>query len=482
MTMFQIVEGDTRGLKDVEAFIDLINDLPQSLASFFDTSADIFIARAPGRLDVMGGIADYSGSLVMQMPIAEATFVAVQKREDDSIEIVSLARDGSSRRFLMSTSDLGLAARGYDTVRHWFGRKDHWASYIAGIFFVLHHELGFEFPHGVGVLIGSDVPTGKGVSSSAAVEVTTMQAVCAAFDIRIEPRDLAILCQLVENKVVGAACGIMDQIAVHCGVENSLVSLVCQPASIGDPVPLPDGLELWGIDSGVRHAVAGSDYSSVRVGAFMGYRIIADLAGLNAEMLTDGVVAIEDGRWNGYLSNVMPDEYENEFADKIPRSLTGREFLEKYTGTTDTIAAIDPEKRYAVKAPTEHGIYENFRVGQFAILLAQPIDEGNLQSLGELMFASHKSYASCGLNESGTDLIVEMVRQKKDEGLFGGRITGGGSGGTVAVLARSGSRTAIENIAKEYELQTGRKPYIFHGSSPGCATFGHIRLRYADGQ
>jgi len=287
---------------------------------------------------------------------------------------------------------------------------------------------------------------------------------------------------LVENKIVGAACGIMDQIAVHCGVENSLVSLLCQPASIGEPVPLPDGLEVWGIDSGVRHAVVGSDYSSVRVGTFMGYRIIADLAGLKTEKTHNGIVAIDDDRWSGYLSNVTPDEYESEFANRIPKSLTGREFLEQYTGSTDTIASIDRERSYAINAPTEHGIYENYRVGQFTELLKKRIDDTTLQGLGELMFASHKSYASCGLNESGTDLIVEMVRERKDEGLFGGRITGGGSGGTVAILARSGSRTAIENIAKEYALQTGRKPYVFHGSSPGCATLGHLRLRYADGE
>ena len=474
--MFQIVEGNTHGLRDVEAFVDLINGPPHSVGNFFDESTDIFIARAPGRLDVMGGIADYSGSLVMPMPIAEATFAAVQKRSDNYIEIVSLLANGmTTRRFVMKTSDLGRAVGGYETVRRWFGRKDHWATYIAGVFFVLQTELGLDFPNGVRLLIRSDVPIGKGVSSSAAVEVSTMQAVCAAFDIRIEPLKLAVLCQLVENKIVGAACGIMDQIAVHCGVENSLVSLVCQPASLGDPVLLPDGLEVWGIDSGLRHAVAGSDYSSVRVGAFMGYRIIADLAGLTFEKVRDEVVKINDDRWNGYLCNVTPDEYEREFAGQIPVSIAGREFLKNYTGTTDTIAAIDPKRSYAVKAPTEHGIYENHRVNQFAGLLAKPINDAALEKLGELMFTSHAGYASCGLNESGTDLIVEMVREKKQEGLFGARITGGGSGGTVTVLSRTGSRDAIEKIAKSY-AKTGRTPYIFHGSSPGCSAFGHLRL------
>ncbi|HKX84210.1 MAG TPA: galactokinase family protein [Pyrinomonadaceae bacterium] len=477
--MFKIVDGDTMGLEDVDAFIDLVNDLPDQLTVFFDRTEDIFVARAPGRLDVMGGIADYSGSLVLPMPIAEATFAAVQKCEDPSIEIVSLGSDEGSLRFLMSEFDLGLGARGYDNVRNWFGGKDHWASYIAGALFALHHELGLEFSHGLRILIHSSIPIGKGVSSSAAVEVSTMQAVCAAVDIKIEPLELAMLCQLVENKIVGAACGIMDQIAVHCGVENSLVSLVCQPALMNDPLPIADGLELWGIDSGISHAVIGSDYSSVRAGAFMGYRIIADLAGLKTQVVRDGIVTIEDGRWKGYLSNVTPDEYDREFAEQIPESLTGHEFLENYGGTTDTVAAIDPERRYPVKAPTEHGIYENHRVIQFARLLARPIDDTSLQILGELMFASHSGYVSCRLNERQTDLIVEMVRQKKGEGIFGARVTGGGGGGTVALLARSGSQAAVESLAVEYESLTGRKPYIFRGSSPGCSKFGNLRLRHS---
>jgi L-arabinokinase len=270
----------------------------------------------------------------------------------------------------------------------------------------------------------------------------------------------------------------MDQVAVHCGVENSLVSLVCQPASIGDPVAIPEGLEFWGLDSGVRHAVVGSDYSSVRVGAFMGYRIIADLAGLYAETIRDGIVKIDDDRWNGYLCNITPDEYESEFADRIPNSISGRNFLVRYSGTTDTVAVIEPDKLYSVKAPTEHAIYENYRVNQFADLLTKPTDDATLVEMGELMFASHAGYASCGLNERGTDLIVEMVREKTNEGIFGGRITGGGSGGTVVILSRTGSRPAVEKIAERYTAKTGRTPYIFQGTSPGCSDFGHLRVRY----
>ena len=73
-----------------------------------------------------------------------------------------------------------------------------------------------------------------------------MQAVCAAFEIQVEPRQLALLCQKVENQIVGAACGVMDQMTAHCGVENSLISLLCQPAEIQGSVQDPGDRRVLG--------------------------------------------------------------------------------------------------------------------------------------------------------------------------------------------------------------------------------------------
>lgn len=482
--MYRISKGDPLGLADVGKFIQVINEPPLGLRSFFDKKADIFVTRAPGRLDVMGGIADYSGSLVLEMPIAEATIAAIQKNDDGKIEIVSLyANSNKFSTFKMTAADLetGREATDYSAVRDFFSSDsmNTWASYAAGAFYVLKRELGVNFKKGARILVSSQVPVGKGVSSSAALEVAVMHAVCTAYNIRVGPRELAMLCQKVENSIVGAACGVMDQITAHCGVENSLVSLLCQPAEIGEPVEIPDGIEFWGIDSGVRHAVAGSDYASVRIGAFMGYRIIADLAGLKTESAGNGVVKIEDIRWRGYLANVAPAEYERDFSSHMPTNISGTEFLRKYGGTTDTVTTINPEKTYAVRSPAEHAIYESSRVQAFARLLKDVVSDTTLDALGDLMFQSHKSYAVCGLTESNTDRIVQLARESRDKGVFGARITGGGSGGTVVILARHGSRDAIIEIAERFGKETGRKPYIFHGSSPGCATFGFLRLNHA---
>jgi galactokinase len=140
---------------------------------------------------------------------------------------------------------------------------------------------------------------------------------------------------------------------------------------------------------------------------------------------------------------------------------------------------VDSDKKYAVKTPTRHPIFENSRVRNFAELLHCELDDSRMSALGELMYQSHASYSACGLGEPRTDRIVKMFRQAGPaRGAYGAKITGGGSGGTVALLGR-GSRDAIERIAADYERETGYAPHQFWGSSPGAAEFGTLRLRAA---
>lgn len=474
--MYQIVQSKQHNLPDVSAFIETIKSSGE-----FSGNSEIFVTRAPGRLDVMGGIADYSGSLVLEMPIAEAALVALQKQIPRVLKIVSLGAEENNRTNIFEMNLDEFAKNGeplsYAEAQTKFkrDRANGWAAYIAGAFLVLMREKDFYFECGASILIDSKVPEGKGVSSSAAIEVATMNAIAAAFEIKIEKRELALLCQKVENLVVGAPCGIMDQMSSACGAANQLLSMICQPAELRETVAIPENLAVWGIDSGIRHSVGAGDYGSVRTGAFIGYRIIADLAGLKAECAeTAGVVEIKDDKWNGYLANISPEEFAQNYAAHLPREISGAEFLARYQGITDRITRVLPDRTYAVFYPTRHPIDENFRVQQFAKLLDEQMTERNLRELGELMFESHESYSACGLGANGTDLLVELAA--KSEKLCGAKITGGGSGGTVAVLGRKGADAEIEKIAAEYEKQTGYQPYIFSGSSLGAAEFGHLKL------
>ena len=444
----------------LDTFLDLLRS--QALV---EPGARVAVSRAPGRLDVMGGIADYSGSLVLQRPIAEATFAAVQRIDRGVLEIVSVGRPPYTIGLDRLRSPLDEAPGGpsrpaerYADARALFEPvQEQWASYVAGPLLVLMRERGLAFSGGVRIVIASDVPEGKGVSSSAALETAVMRALCEAFSLSMDTHDLALLCQRSENLISGAPCGVMDQMTCVFGREHTLMALLCQPAELQPDVPIPSELALWGIDSGERHAVGGSDYGAVRTGTFMGYRILRDRADVP----------------NDYLANVSPSRFDEALARLLPEEMSGAAFLRQYGSTADPVTSVDPARVYSVRVPTAHPIREHDRVGTFRRLLLGPGDEAQKRQLGELMYQSHASYSACGLGSAGTDRLVSLVRQEgPDHGLYGARITGGGSGGTVAVLGLRDAAMAIGRVAAAYHAATGHRPQIFSGSSPGVASFG----------
>ncbi len=489
--MYKILSGSTHQLRDTAAFIELLNNLdahtPQrrALSEFFSAGRDVFVTRAPGRLDVMGGVADYSGALVLEMPLAVATHVALQREAGQTLKVISLHVDANDapRLFEMSLCDFLQAgepieyATARDRFRH---QRQPWAAYIAGAFLVLMRERGEVFKEGARILVSSDVPEGKGVSSSAALEVAVMRAIVAAYELHISARELALLCQRVENLVAGAPCGVMDQMTSACGEAGQLLALLCQPCELKGTISLPAELAVWGIDSGARHTIGGAAYDTVRTAAFMGYRIIADIAGLSVqETEAEGIVRIEDNFWRGYLANITPEEFAHSFARHVPHHITGAEFKRRYKGITDTATQIKPEWNYPVLAATRHPIYEHARVCQFAETLENWRTSDDAGLLGGLMYESHESYSACGLGAEGTDALVALVREVGTQGeLYGAKITGGGSGGTVAVLGRRDAGESVSCVAAEYARRTGQpRAVVMSGSSPGADKFGYVKLR-----
>jgi len=496
-------------------------------AAMFSWSDELVVCRAPGRMDVMGGIADYSGALVLQMPIAEACHVALQRRrrvsreQPATITIVSPAVGGDDADrasvFEMPLADLlgtgsgeggadGTAPLTYAEARVMFAKDaaTQWAAYVAGALLVLAREKGVLFnadedSDSIVILLSSEVPEGKGVSSSAAVEVAAMCAVAAAFGIEFadDPetaagRELAMLCQKVENLVVGAPCGVMDQMASACGREGCLLSLLCRPAEVKGTLALPPHAAVWGIDSGVRHYVGGSDYGKVRTGAFMGMRIIQEYFEQHGPPMGNDHLE--------HLTEIAPHVFDSPgFPDKFKAqggAMAGHVFLSRFPGGHgDDATDVELTEVYDVAAATTHPVYEHHRVRAFAAILGgggsgrsvfdtdisrHDEEEEQLSVLGELMYQSDASYGRLGLGSDGTDAIVRLVKQLgPSRGLFGAKITGGGCGGTVCVLGRAdgSGAEAVEEVCRLYEQSTGRMPYLFQGSSPGAMSFGHIRVR-----
>ncbi len=436
----------------------------------------LVIARAPGRLDVMGGIADYSGATVCEMPLAEAAFVALQGREDDEIHVRTTA-DVAVKEVTINARELPVD---YEAARRKLAPNEatQWAAYVLGAFTVLACEGGLNIAAGANILLDSAVPLGKGVSSSAAIEVATLSALTAAASIELSSYELAVFAQIIENRVVGAPCGLMDQLTSVFGEQDHLLRIYCQPNGAIKALPIPDGVHFIGLDSGLQHAVTGARYGEVRVAAFMGYRIIADYLNLKFEISELRQVRIDDPIYRGFLCNIPLPVFRSKFLPLLPEQMSGAEFLARFGGITDPVTQVDPNKTYMIRAATTHPVEEEARVQQFMTLLAEPIGRAQLIALGELMYQAHASYSRCGLGSATTDALVEAVRQSgPDSGVFGAKITGGGSGGTVAVLAagEAGIAAATE-IAAQHAREFGIKPSLLRGSSPGARSVAPLIL------
>lgn len=450
------------------------------LRRFFEPGRDIVLSRAPGRLDCFGGIIDYCGGTVCEMPLREAAVLALQKRDDRQIRLHSLGLEdeGLKPDVTLSLDDFGPpeALHDYETVRAFFRRDagTAWAGYVAGAFFVLPKE-GFCLPfrQGATIVLSSSVPAGAGVSSSAAVEVAAMVAIGAAYGIAWEGLELARLAQKVENQVVGAPCGIMDQITSALGRQDQLLLLECQPYRLLGYASLPEGVQVAALHSGVKHAVGGSKYTDTRVGAFMGHAIL--LAHLRAL----GTVA--EDPFGGYVCNIRPEEYVRAYRHLVPAEMRGQEFLDRYGGTVDPVTTVEPDRTYRIRSRLEHHIYEQARVQRFRHSLEayeRTREKAFLEEAGRQMYGSHWSYgARCGMGAPETDLLVALAREiGRKGGVYGAKITGGGSGGTVAFLGDERLPAAVAQIAERYAEATGITPTLFQGSSPGALASG-IRVR-----
>lgn len=456
---------------DAGAFLASLKTTKRTL---FARGKKVYVSRVPGRLDVMGGIADYSGSHVLQATIEEAVFCALQPRSDDRLEITSDLPDGAELRASLRVNELQAAVdRSYRAVSEHLTRDPQvaWSSYIAGVWAVLRAERVVTRPlPGATVLLRSSVPMAVGVASSAAVTVAVAWALCSALRLKVAPLDVARLCQIVENRVVGAPCGIMDQVAAILGERNGPVVILCQPATVLGNIHLPDGVVVCGIDSAVEKYTAGDRYRRVRVATFMGRRIL----------FGPGAAAAGEP----YLATLTPKQYRSA-RDELPLTMLGADFLHTYGETGDPVTEIDPQQAYRVRGCTEHAIYENHRTVRFIELLRKAPDQPardlyrTLRRAGRLMYSSHWSYTfRCGLGHPDVSMIVKLAREAgPDRGVYGAKITGGGTGGTVAVLATTAGIATVHEIAGEYAKRTGRSPMVFTGSSPGARSFGVVELR-----
>ncbi|MDG2448982.1 MAG: hypothetical protein P8M34_05075 [Saprospiraceae bacterium] len=433
----------------------------ESEIEFLGRSDSIYKGKAPARLDVMGGIADYSGSLVLQMPLDLYTEVIITKRNDQLVRIKSEGLSASLDLHTLMSDRGNIVSK--KLWKHY--NLPQWSLYVFGCVFVIIDERSFDFK-GLNIFIKSDVPQGKGISSSAALEVATLAALFKVFNLKEERESLAVLAQKAENEVAEAPCGIMDQMTVHLGRRANLLPIRCQPFEVGTPIPILKGVHFVGIDTGIKHAVSGSMYSKVRTATFMGWSIILQSLGLKKSEVADLRDSYNEAtHFDNYLCNITPKEFRDRFIKLLPQQISGKEFSAQYGITSDPLSIVNKGEIYNVRVCTQHPIYENHRIHSFQDTIQNKSPD--LSQLGVWMMESHEGYRGCGLSCPEADYIVELVKSKVTQNIiYGARITGGGSGGTVCILTKD--LEIIKEIQHDYDKKYQRKSIVFIGSGEGA--------------
>jgi galactokinase len=282
-----------------------------------------------------------------------------------------------------------------------------WLDYVQAITEVLrqdgHAIVGFD------AVVSSDVPLGSGLSSSAAMLVAFCKGLRQMFGLTFDDVEVAKIAQRAENGLVGARVGLMDQMACSLGRDGAALMIDFKTMEFRS-VPLPDTTELVVLHSGVTHSLAGGEHGG------RNYKTRRAECEKACELL--GVSSLRD------LT-----------VQDLPR-----------------INALS--MLYAARA--RHVVTENARVLEAVAAL----ESGDLARVGELFYASHASMRDdYDVSEPEIDLIVELSRGR--EGIYGARLTGGGFGGSVVMLAQKGKgRAAGEAIALEYATKTGKVPKL----------------------
>jgi galactokinase len=379
--------------------MDILNRLTEKFRQAYRADP-AFIARAPGRVNLLGEHVDYNDGWVLPAAIDRAAYVAV----------------GECSSPLVSLSAMDLEAGAVWRVTELEAKQDvtgqplpAWARYPAGVAWALQaRDLNVM---GMDAVLTSNVPRGSGLSSSAAVEVAFATAWQKLGGWSLTPMELALTCQRAENRYVGVNCGIMDQFASACGQAGQLLLLDCRSLE-WETVPLPEGVAIVVADTTVRRTLGDSEYNARRAQCEEAVRILKEVFP-TITALRD--VAVED--FNRYAQLLLPVTQKR-----------ARHVVEECART-----------RRAVEV----------------------LRAGNVADFGALMNEGHLSLRDLyEVSIPELNLMVEAAQSL--EGCYGARLTGAGFGGcTVNLVAEAAAEDFKRDLAQKYERATGRTPEIY---------------------
>lgn len=351
--------------------------------------------RAPGRVNLIGEHTDYNGGFVLPMAIDRATMVAAAVRDDRKIFVRSIRMEQSGEIDLNATETK---------------RRGSWLDFIEGMARILERS-DIKLP-GADLLIDSDVPSGAGLSSSAALEISVGLALTEISGYSMNRVHLAHAGQATEHEFVGAQVGIMDQYISALGKKGNALLIDCRSLE-AEHIPLPaDETVIAVCDTQVKHDLADSEYNVRRSECEKGVEIL--------RQYLPGIAQLRD---------------------------VSTKDLEKYLETLPEVIG----KR------VRHVVTENERT----LLAADGLKNHDLSALGRLMWLSHASLRDdYEVSSPELDLMVEIA--SGCDGVIGARMTGGGFGGSTVNLVRIQDLDDFkERITSEYKRQTGIEPMIY---------------------
>ncbi|MBW5422935.1 galactokinase [Streptomyces sp. BG9H] len=358
---------------------------------------------APGRVNLIGEYTDFNEGFVLPLALPHTAVAAVARRTDGVLRLHSADLDAPLAEVrvdeLTPLSDGG------------------WAAYPAGVVWALR-EAGHPVT-GADLHLSSTVPTGAGLSSSAALEVVTALALDELFGLGLTRPELAVLAQRAENAFVGVPCGVMDQTASACCTDGHALHLDCRDLSLRHvPFDLAaQGLRLLVVDTRVKHALGDGAYAERRAGCEAGARALG-------------------------VSHLRDIAYE-----ELPAALADL--------TSDKV------RRYV-----RHVVSDNHRVAQVIGLL----DAGDVRAIGPVLTDGHASLRDdLRISCPELDLVVSTANAA---GALGARMTGGGFGGSAIVLVESGASDAVaKSVLDAFAAAGFAAPRVF----PAVASAGARR-------
>ena len=330
-------------------------------------------AAAPGRVNLIGEHTDYNGGYVLPTALPQQTQVLVARRDDRIVRAYSTEQsvDGPS------SFELGSETR-----------AGSWTDYLQGVTWALA-EQGFQVG-GFDMFVTSDIPIGRGLSSSASLDVAIARALRKSFSLVLNDVQVAMIAHRAETEFVGAPVGIMDQMVCSLGDRSTALFLDTRAASF-ERVPLPASIELGVIDSGLAHSHATGEYRTRRRECIEAATVlgVAELRDITIDNLRD--------------------------VERLPEPLNRR---------------------------ARHVVTENARV----LAAVEALRHDDPSALGRLFLESHASMRDdFDVSLPEIDLLVEIATRTPRS--YGARLTGGGFGGSIVMLCEHGSAADVTRAA-----------------------------------